>query len=233
MVRVFKVSLFVAVLAVFAAGPVQAGIIQFLFPMLKDTSQPDPAQTLQAPFAEAKPAPVTGPGQVAEQPKPSLPENFVPLDVPHRNSDQVADWLVMTVSEALTFTDVPYQTALDKTAAYFNPAARQQFLTFLQEANIQPTLIAGQYSVRSFVPEAPLLLNEGAIEKRYRWLYEVPVMVSYMAKGVNGYKKNSVQPVNQMLTLKVQVGRTSDHADIGKDIIIETWVGTVDHTRQQ
>lgn len=231
MLRVFRISFFVAALAVFAAGQAQAGILQFLFPSLKNTSEPDPAQTLQAPFAQpAVPVVPTAQGQPA--PQASLPENFVPLDVPHRNSEQVAEWLMMTVSEALTFTDVNYQTSLDKSAVYFNPAARQQFLTFLQEANIQPTLHAAQYNVRSFVTEAPLLLNEGAIEKRYRWLYEVPVMVSYMAKGADGYKKNAAQPVNQMLTLKIQVGRTTDHAEIGKDIIIETWAGTVDHTRQ-
>lgn len=221
----FKVAVLMFCILMMGIAPAQAGILEFFFPSLRNLG-PDPAQTLQAPFATPKQGPVQQ-GQPPQAKAAPLPENYTPLDLAHRNSEQIAEWLVMTVSEALTFPAGEYQGVLDKTSPYFTAAAKQQYIAFLDDAKMMPVLQAGQYQIRSFVPEAPLLLNEGAIDKRYRWLFEVPVMVSYMGKNVSNYKKNA-QPVNQNLTLKIQVGRTVDHAEIGKDIAIETWTGTVD-----
>lgn len=220
-----RVIFFLCLCVAFSPLPAQAGIFEFFFPSLRNVG-PDPSQTLQAPFATPKQGPVQQ-EQLQQAKVAPLPENYTPLDLPHRNSEQVGQWLVMTVSEALTFPAEGYQGVQDKISPYFTAAAKQQYVTFLEEAKIMPVLQAGQYQIRSFVPEAPLLLNEGAIDKRYRWLYEVPVMVTYLGKNVSKYQKD-VKPVNQNLTLKIQVGRTVEHAEIGKDIAIETWTGTVD-----
>jgi hypothetical protein len=106
--------------------------------------------------------------------------------------------------------------------------ARRNIPFFYRKNGLTKVLESKKYYIRSFVQETPLLLNEGTVEGRYRWLYEVPVMISYMDRNMHGYK--DVQPVSQTITLKIQVGRAADQS---KDILIESWTGKVQNIAKQ
>ena len=56
--------------------------------------------------------------------------------------------------------------------------------------------------MQSYV-EAPELINEGALEGRYRWLYEVPVTISFIPEEASDYR--NVKPVNRRYVLKTQL----------------------------
>jgi hypothetical protein len=217
MMRTMKI-LFAVVCLVFAAHavPAQAGVLEFFFPMLKNT-EPDPSRTLTAPFAEPQ-----APGQ--EKVEKGLPENAVPLDYPHRPSAQIGEWVTSAVSEALTFEQDNYQETLTTISKHFDATGKQQYTQFLADNNIIKVLDSKRYYVRGFVREIPLLLNEGAVDNRYHWLYEVPVMVSYMDRNMNGYK--NAEPVNQQISLTIQVGRVpGQQTQQDMDIVIERWSG--------
>jgi hypothetical protein len=210
-----------AVLAVFANAifPAQAGIMDFFFPQNRP---PDPSKTLVAPFAEP-PAETT-----AAQPgaNPGLPENSTPLDYAHRPNVQIGQWATIAVSEALTFDKDDYQQEIEEHAQHFEATGKQQYITFLQDNSLIRVLETHKFHVRGFVQEAPLLLNEGAVDGSYRWLFQVPVMVSYMDRNMKNYKNKTAEPVNQLITLTIQVGRAKDLTP-GKDIAIERWSGRV------
>ena len=215
-----------AVLAVFtlSAVPAQAGIFEFFFPMLKKQGE-DPSQTLVAPFADqpqGPPAPQI-PGKPAPaKPAQPLPENAIALDKPNRSTQQVADWLAPIAAEAMTFINDDVAADLAKTEKYFDAGGRTQYTQFLETNNIKKVIDLKKYFVRSYVKESPLLLNEGPAEGRYHWLYEVPVMVSYLDRGVSDYKKAT--PINQTILLKLQIGR-SNKAQDPSGLVIEHWSG--------
>ena len=216
---------FIAVLAAgFYPQNVQAGGVDFFFPMLKDESN-DPGNTLEAPFtvktekelaAEAAKAEgvakaeTEGAAPVAEEvlTKAVNPQNSIDMDKPHRASSVISEWIVTAVSEIMTFDDGKVGRTYKDTASHFEKRGREQYVAFLKEVKIDNVLKSGKYKIRSYVNDAPLLLNEGPVSGRYRWLYEVPLMLSYLKLDVADYK--DAEPVNQQVVLRVQVGRSPD-----------------------
>ena len=155
--------------------------------------------------------------------KGHLPENNLPLEQPHRDKASIAKWLMDAVSEIMTFTSPDPQTDLAHHLAYFSPAGQQEFQAFLVDTAIQPVLDDRRYVMRGFVQTTPRFLNEGVIDGRYRWLYEVPVMVSSLERSQGDYK-NGGEAVNRKMIIRLQVGR-SDSAENDAGILIEHWTG--------
>ncbi|MCC6597222.1 MAG: DotI/IcmL family type IV secretion protein [Alphaproteobacteria bacterium] len=216
--RIILSSLVVASLMLFS-GVAHAGLLEFFFPSLK-TEEPDPMQTLQAPFAADGQAPqLVGPRAVQ-----SLPENAIPMQQPHRATRQITDWVVTVVSEAMTFDSKDMEAEKDGSLKYFNTGGRAQYEQFLKDSKLRNVIDSQKYSVRSYVRDAPLLLNEGEVKGYYRWLYEVPIMVSYMGRNEKDYRQAT--PVNQQMVITLQIGR-SPMAEDSAGIVVESWSGKV------
>jgi hypothetical protein len=211
----------VLALAQAVALPAQAGIAEwfdnFYSKILGTTRDPDPTDKMVAPFAEseikAKAVPHASPAD--------LPVNQIGLEQPHRRSEDLAKWLATATAEVLSFSP-------DKEAEYakllplrMTPAAQAEFKSWLTTSGIMAELQAAPLQLNGFVEEAPFLLNEGVVAGTYRWLYEVPVMISYLPRGVNTYEKEE-KIKSRRLIVTVQVGR--DPAATTEDaVLIETW----------
>ena len=95
-------------------------------------------------------------------------------------------------------------------------------MKFLEENKIIRILESDKFYVRSFVQDAPLLLNEGAVGDYYRWLYDVPVLVSYMDRNLKDYTKGDA--TTQAMDLRVQLMRSPEAGKSG--VVIDLWEGT-------
>jgi hypothetical protein len=213
-------ALTLAIISCAGIPPAQAGWVEFFFPTLKKREY-DPARTMQAPFAvdEKTLKEMADPNApIGPPPKFALPENNTPMDQPHRDNKEIAGWLTMVSSEIMTFDKGNYQKRMEDTEKYFTASGREQYVKFLTDNNIIKVLESGKYDVRSFVQEPPLLLNEGAVNGTFRWLYEVPIMLTYVERGTKSYK--NVEPVNQQVILIVQIGRTTTDMQ-GVGVLIE------------
>ncbi len=210
-----------------APPPAHAGIIDFFFPSLKK-KEVDPSDTLRAPFMELQ-------AQEEGAPPPERPADFnlgllrdaanaVPLESAHRKDEEIAQWLVVAVSDSLAFDPQGAEAQLAENDVYFSEGGKADYLKFLQESEILRAVQSGRYQIRNFVQDDPLMLNKGAVSGRYRWLFEVPVMLSYIDSSATTYEK--VEPVNQILDIKIQVGRVPEKRG-ENNILIERWSGTV------
>ena len=207
----------------------RANWVDFFFPMLKDTSE-DPSNTLRAPFAEPEDAPAEGEGgestggeaAAISQQNPS--NQTVALHLSHRSDKEIAQWVTTAVSEAITYTDPDPAAEMEEHKANFDPNGWREFEKFLNDTSIIKVVQSDRYQLRSFVKGVPLLLNEGAVSKRYRWLYEVNADISYLDRNVSDYK--DVVPQNRTLKILVQIGR-SKNADNEIGLLIERWDGKV------
>lgn len=215
MVRVLLISL---LLVGFVPLSAQAGLLDFFFPSLRSTDS-DPTREGYAPFASV-PENTQESGILAE-----IPEGEVPLDKPHRLTGEISSWVAGAVGESLNFESQVYTQDFAKTPHFFTAAGRGQYESFLKDKNIFKVLETEQYYVRSYVEDTPLLLNEGAVNEVYRWLYRVPVVITYMDRGMKTYKDAKV--ISQRAVLDIQVGRSaSPQAKDG--LIIELWSGRVE-----
>lgn len=190
------------------ALPARAGLLEFFFPSLKKAEY-DPTRTMQAPFAldeKTREQLAIDPNAVKNPPpKFVLPENNIPLDQPHRHSSEIGKWLTTALSEVMTFDRGDYNNRIEGVSKFFTVSGKEQYVKFLTNQNILKVLESEKYEVRGFVQEDPFLLNEGAVNGTFNWLFEVPVMVSYVARGTKNYK--NVEPVNQPVVLTVQITR--------------------------
>ena len=197
----------------------QASLLEFFFPSLKKEEY-DPTKTMVAPFA-------VGQGAEEKDRLNGLPVNAVPLSQPHLVVNEIAEWVMNQAGEAMNFETNDYAGELAAHAVSFNAAGNAQYQKFLTEMNIVKIIESERYSVRSHVENTPLLLNEGLIKGRYRWLFRVPIVMTYMDRDVNGYKGQKA-PITQRATVNVQIGRIAA-SDVKPDgLQIEQWSGTVE-----
>lgn len=180
--------------------------------------EPDPAETLKAPFSYDTPKTDNIEG-LADR------SDVVPLKHAHTNESEIGEWLMTAISDAMSYNVGDDPDIAKVNGKYFAQSGMRQYKNFLEKNNIQKVIESGRFNIRSFVKENPLLLNSGSANDRFRWLFEIPIMVSYMDAQEFDYKQND--PVNQHIVLTVQVGRFAETNDDQNnfDVLIETWSG--------
>lgn len=203
-------------------SPVRAG--EFFFPWLAD-KEPNPYETLRAPFADLLPESEASAHQLSPEEvlKQRLPENNVPMDKAHRQAGQIADIVGEFVAKVMLYQGDDYEADLAESMKLFDAQGQAAYKAFLEEKKLMQVLQSLRYYVRSYVEDIPIVLNAGPIDGRYRWLLEVPVIVSYMDRNEQDYKQGG-QVTNQKFVIRLQVGR-SEAAQNQDQLLIETWSG--------
>ncbi len=210
-----------AVFALALSSPIFSGtanaraVLEFFFPMLKDEPY-DPTETMRAPFAEPE----------DQQPKSAI-EGIVrqgdetDLTQPHLLDQDVINWASTTVIEALTFEDANQRTTLESIENKFTQGAVRQYQSFLEQQNVNRILGTGRYRILAFVNDVndPVrIVNKGAVGEAFRWVVEVPVLLTYLERGQIDYE--DAEPVNQQARIVVEVGRDPS-TEIG--LIVKVW----------
>ncbi len=207
---------FLAVLITIAAGTAPSAQassdLTKMFPFLEQRKKgPQPEDTLRAPFADP---------EIANETSPELPVNAVPLDKPHRNDALIGEWVATIVTESLATNNREFEAHLRTVRPHFTTAGFENFRQFMMSEDIQELLKARNLEMHNFVKDRPFLLNSAALQGRYRWLFEIPVVLTFLPPDVHDYKRQ--KPLNKEYTFHIQVGRAGEgHQDI--DILIERW----------
>lgn len=218
MKKLLLMSVLSLVLYIVFAKDVQANaFMDFFFPSLRELEE-NPYDTLQAPFADHD----AQSQKDLETDNETSAKTMVALDLPHRDLNSLSAWVTSNASEVLTFNAGQLDAGLEKNRPHFDVRGLEEFKAFLDKNNISKNIQSGQYNVRSFVEEKPLLLNQGKVGGRYRWLYEVPIMLSYIDSSAKDYKKT--QPTNANFVINLQVGRSKDGDEVD-GLLIEHWTG--------
>jgi len=214
----YKGFCFVFVLAVCVlaggAAPSHAGWFEFLFPQADDG--PNPSETLKAPFANDD-------GVIVEMDATGQAANRTPLHLRHRTNTVMTRWVQQTIPNMLSYKAQTYKRTYGKNIAYFSKVGADEYLRFLKDRSFLKTLETGQYDIAGFIQDYPVLLNEGAIDGYYRWLYQMNIMVTYLESGVSDYKNLKKDgSITQEFVVNFQLGRHKD-VDNEHGVLIETW----------
>ena len=219
MINVSKISLLAVFVLLCWGGDAYAQKrptwFDFFFPSMRERVV-DPSESLEAPFAE----------DVRNVPEPvlvPLPEEKKKWDEPHRLPTQIGEWVMKVSVEALSFSAGDYKSDLEKTKSYFNANGRSQYLTFLEKTKILEVAKTGRFNVRAVADDAPALLNEGAVAGFYRWVFKVPIMISYLDADMKTYGREDI--TTQHVELVVQAVRSP--TDVEEGVVIEIWDGKV------
>lgn len=195
-------------------SPVYAGWLDFLFPEIQQG--PSPAQTLKAPFADED-------AVIEDMDMSGHAANITPLHLRHRTNTIITRWVQQNIPNMLSYKADTYKGVYADNAKAFNKVGLGEYLAFLQDKNFLTTLDTGRYDIAGFIKDYPVLLNEGAVDGSYRWLYQTNVMVTYIEAGVTDYNElDSSSAITQEFVVNLQLGR---HKNVENDhgILIETW----------
>lgn len=216
----FKSFCFIVVL-IFSVSSVQVstveadgGLLDFLFPTT--SNEPNPAKTLRAPFAD-------GDAVIEEMDASGNSANITPLHLRHRTNIVMTRWVQQNIPNMLSYKSDVYKTQYEEKIINFSKIGSGEYLKFLQEKNFLKTLETGRYDVAGFIRDYPIILNEGAVDGRYRWLYQINVMVTYIQRGATDYTNiDDSDVISQEFIVTFQLGRSKD-AGNEHAMLIETW----------
>ncbi|PZP56542.1 MAG: hypothetical protein DI586_03320 [Micavibrio aeruginosavorus] len=148
-------------------------------------------------------------------------EDVVPMDKPHRTSEQVATWVEESIATALNIQN-GWDEQQKKAAPLFDSYGIQEYKKYLDTSGILNNLSAHNLQLNSIADSASVLLSEGALSGTYHWLYQMPVMLTYYDRGTKTLKNNKLRVQNQKIMVRVQVGRVAKARD-DTGIVIERW----------
>lgn len=183
----------------------------------KHEDNSDPTRTLVAPFADSTATPVK-PG---ERNIMRLSTNTAPLDQPHRSAAALGEWLTQAMSETLSFNADSYPDNLKLLSKGMNAEALAQYNAWVNSSGILSVLQRNGMQLNGSVEERPFLVNEGPVSGRYRWLYEVPVLISFIPRGATALDKQPSADDRKLL-MTIQIGRVAE-SQLPDHVMIESW----------
>ena len=191
-----------------------AGWLDFLFPQTE--TGPDPSETLRAPFADED-------AVIEDLDHKGNPEKAIPLHLRHRPNTVITKWVQNTIPFMLTYKAATYEKEYGQKVTNLNKVGAEEYVKFLQGKNILKTLKTGRYNVTGIIQDYPVIVNEGAVDGHYRWLYKVNVLITYFDSNLKQYtREKEGDTITQEFEITMQIGRAKG-VDNEHGILIETW----------
>lgn len=213
-------------------------VMSRLFPeKFVNTEEEKALKTGMAPFAEAEnaAAPVELHPDIKYDPLGAEINVTESLDLAHRHEAAVSEWVTESVSEVLNFTVEEYDAHKARLANVMNQNAVAEFDQFMQVSQILGLMRTKNFELKTFVMDIPQMRTSGVAGDTYRWVYDVPVNLSFLPAGVTSYEGLAEDQYQfETLVFRVQVGRVQVPAEcknlpllqqkgVCHGMIIETW----------
>lgn len=132
---------------------------------------------------------------------------LVPLDQPNMTTPALMSWVAQAATDVMTFGFHDYQRRLQDASQHFTRHGWESFTSALAKSRIIEGVEQAQQVVTAAPRSAPVLTQEGVINGRYRWVVELPLMVTYRAGNQNRTDNLNVQiAVERMPSLENPVG---------------------------
>lgn len=153
-----------------------------------------------------------------------LQERFLSLENPHRTRKEIQSWLNMVIPESLSFDASSFPKVSNQVKGYYTVSGFKQYQEYLQASEIPSSLKNNNYRMGVFIEELPLKLNALSSDGIYRWLYQIPITISFLPKNTTNLLGQE-QAVNRKLNLRVQLRRVKLPNDPNA-VQIESWTVT-------
>jgi len=106
---------------------------------------------------------------------------MIPLNQPNLSQAALLSWVAQAATEVMTFGFHDYTRRLQKSSRHFTSKGWESFTSALQKSRILETVEAKQQVVTAAPRNAPVLIQEGLFQGKYRWVVSLPLMVTYQS----------------------------------------------------
>jgi len=141
---------------------------------------------------------------------------LVPLNLPNMGTASLMSWSAQAAAEVMTFGFHDYQRRMQQASRHFTRRGWETFTDALQKSRIIESVEAGKQVVTAQPRSAPVLVQEGVFNGKYRWVVDLPLTVNYQASGAAR---------TDNLTLRLVIDRVPS-LENPNGIGIEQWIAT-------
>lgn len=139
---------------------------------------------------------------------------LVPLDRPNMTTAALMSWVAQAATEVMTFGFHDYQRRLQQSSRHFTKRGWESFTVALQKAGIVDSVTTQQQVVTATPRSAPVLVQQGVLGGKYRWIIQMPLQVTY---------RNGAQTRTDNLKLNLVIERVPS-LENPNGVGIEQWV---------
>lgn len=145
-----------------------------------------------------------------------------PLAAQHMTSNELALSLSDIVAESMSFTKSTFVYNSLQAEKYFTPAGYAQYKEFLSKSGFEGALASGELQSAAYVEQEALEITRGVFGGVFKWMFEVPVTISFIPVNADTYRDGAIKPENRRILLRVQFTRVKDVND-PQAVKIEVW----------
>jgi intracellular multiplication protein IcmL len=142
---------------------------------------------------------------------------LVPLELPNMGTSALMSWVAQGATEVMTFGFHDYQRRLQYSSRHFTRHGWESFANALQKSRIIESVEASQQVVTAQPRSAPILIQEGVFNGKYRWVVDLPLTIKYQA----GNNADAIRTDN--MTVRMVIDRVPS-LENPNGVGIEQWI---------
>ena len=139
---------------------------------------------------------------------------MVPLSQPNLSDAALLSWVAQAATETMTFGFHDYKARLQDSSKFFTRQGWESFTQALQASRVIEAVEARQQVLSAVPGSAPVIIQEGVVNNQYRWVVEMPLVVTYKSGS-------SSRPDSMLVRLSIVRVPTLDNAS---GVGIEQWI---------
>jgi hypothetical protein len=136
------------------------------------------------------------------------------------SGQEVARWVEVIAVESLSLTPSNFDENTRLVKNYFTDSGYQQYQSYLSQTKFEEVLKQRGLQSGAILERPPLKANAMVQNGVFKWLYEVPVTLSFIPAGQT--RGSAVNAQNQRFTLRLQLTRAADPQNPNR-IKVEIW----------
>ncbi len=156
--------------------------------------------------------------------KPSIqsdvPGGTADLSIEHMSGQEVARWVEVIAVECLSLTPSNFDENTRLVKNYFTEPGYQQYQSYLAQTKFAEVIKGRGLQSGAILERPPLEANSMVQNGVYKWLYEVPITLSFIPAGQT--RGSAANAQNQRFTLRLQLTRAQDPQNPNR-IKVEIW----------
>lgn len=106
---------------------------------------------------------------------------MIALNEPNMNDAALVSWAARAASDVMTFGFHDYQRRLQEASSYFTRRGWQSFTEALERSRLMEGVTKAQRVVTAAPKSAPVIIQQGLVDGIYRWIVELPLIVTYQS----------------------------------------------------
>lgn len=109
----------------------------------------------------------------------AVPIADVPLDQAKLDDKQIGEWVKGAAADAMTFDYANHEARLQLSSRHFTKVGWETFDAAMKRSRVLDAVTAQSQTVTAEASGEPVIVQEGSLGGKYRWIVQMPLVVTY------------------------------------------------------